>query len=527
VLFGVFVTWPQAGRMSTHVASHGDAYFSLWRLEWIARALSTDPRTLFDANIFYPARNTLAYSDAMLLEGVLGTPLLWSGVSSVLTYNLLLMGGIVGSGIGMYVLVRHLTHSTTAAIVAAAVFTMAPYRIEHFMHLELQWTMWMPLTFWAVHRAIESPSRRAGAVAGVFLWLQIVSCVYYGVFLALVTAALVALLLIAQPRRTWRALPILVFGGVIAALLTAPYLWPYVKAMRTFGGRDPVEVARYSAHAVSYLASPEQNWLWGWTMERWGDVELNLFPGLTACALGAIALTARPRRHVIVYALLAALSIALSFGAHGWLYPFLAQFVPGLNGLRSPARFGILAGATIAVLAGFGMRVLEERSRPSRRVGGLFAAALIMMAVEYANTGMRLMPLTDPSQTPLYRVVRMARPGVVAELPMPSPSTLPGREADYVFWSSAHWKPLVNGYSGYFPPEYIRTLQRMTNFPDDQSIAALRSLDVRYLVVQRAYYDPASYTALMLRAATRPELRPYGKYRGPAGEAELFLLEPQ
>ena len=84
----------------------------------------------------------------------------------------------------MFVLVRHLTGSVGAALVAAAVFTMAPYRIEHFMHLELQWTMWMPLTFWAVHRAIdEAPG--GGVLAGVFLWLQIISCVYYGVFLAI------------------------------------------------------------------------------------------------------------------------------------------------------------------------------------------------------------------------------------------------------------------------------------------------------------------------------------------------------
>ena len=53
------------------------------------------------------------------------------------------------------------------------------------MHLELQWTMWMPLTFWAVHRAV-AVSARSAPLVGVFLWLQIISCVYYGVFLAMV-----------------------------------------------------------------------------------------------------------------------------------------------------------------------------------------------------------------------------------------------------------------------------------------------------------------------------------------------------
>jgi hypothetical protein len=527
VIFTVFVTWPQAVHLSTHVAAHQDAYFSLWRLEWIAHALRTDPRTLFDGNIFYPTRNTLAYSDAMLLEGLIGAPLLWAGVSPFVVYNLLLLSAIASSGVAMFVLVRRLTGSIPGAVLSAAIFTMAPYRIEHFMHLELQWTMWMPLTLWAVHRTIEKPSWRAGALAGMFLWLQVISCVYYGVFLAMLIAALCGLVLIVDSRRTVRAVPALVIGGLIAAALTAPYAWPYVKAMRTLGGRDPDEVARYSATFLSYLASPPQNWLWGWTNPRWGNVELNLFPGVTACALGLVALAARPRRWVLVYFLLAALAVALSFGSNGSLYSWLAHWTPGLGGLRSPGRFGILTCAMIAVLAGYGTAAIEQRIASRRRMSAVLAIALLLMTIEYANRPMMLMPQGDPAQTPLYRVLRMAPPGVVAELPLPTPSTLPGWEADYVFWSSAHWKPLVNGYSGYAPVDYVRTLERMSNFPDDRSIATLRGLDVRYVIVHKAYYEPAAYTALMLRLATEPELHPYGRFAGPAGDGDLFILEPQ
>ena len=67
------------------------------------------PRTrvhLFDANIFHPETGTLAYSDATLLQGLIGAPLLWVGVSPVLVYNLLLLTGIAGSGVGMFVLAR-------------------------------------------------------------------------------------------------------------------------------------------------------------------------------------------------------------------------------------------------------------------------------------------------------------------------------------------------------------------------------------------------------------------------------------
>jgi len=122
----IFLTWPQALYLGTKVAVHNDPFFSTWRLAWIAHALRTDPHHLYDANIFYPERNTLAYSDAMLLEGAIGAPFIWAGVSPVLVYNILLLAGIVSSGVGVFVLVRYLTKNAGAALVSAAIFTLMP-----------------------------------------------------------------------------------------------------------------------------------------------------------------------------------------------------------------------------------------------------------------------------------------------------------------------------------------------------------------------------------------------------------------
>ena len=62
---------------------------------------------------------------------------------------------------------RYLTGDLDAALVSATIFTLVPYRVEHFMHLELQWTMWMPLSLWAVHRAFDRGSTRSGLWAGL------------------------------------------------------------------------------------------------------------------------------------------------------------------------------------------------------------------------------------------------------------------------------------------------------------------------------------------------------------------------
>lgn len=529
VVLTLFVTWPQCLYLGTRVAVHDDAYFSMWRLAWIAHALATDPRHLFDANIFHPARGTLALSDATLLEGVLGAPLFWTGISPIVVYNLLLLGGIAASGLAMFVLARHVIGAMAPALVAAAIFTMTPYRIEHFMHLELQWTMWIPLTFWALHRAVDEGTWRLGVLGGVFLWLQVLSSVYYGVFLAMTTAVFVVLLLASAPRRARAALPGLVGGALVAVVLTMPYALPYLSNARTLGPRPLEAVAAFSATPPDYLVSPPQNWLWGWTAAEGHGAERNLFPGALAIALAAAAAGYRPRRLVYVYSAIAALSIELSFGLNGRIYPWLLDLVGTLQGFRAPARFAILACCAIAALAGFGADALFRRlsAAGARTAKGAVAFTFILLAIEYRNTGMILTNLTydPPSVYNVQRAVRTLGPGAVVELPLPPLDKLPGLEVHYAFASIGHWYPLVNGYSGYYPPEYSQTVGRMENFPDDRSIAQLRNIGVRYLILHPHLYAGDSYASLVKRMAERPELRPYGTFPAEGGRAELFLLE--
>ena len=79
----VLMTWPQAWYLGSRVAPHGDAFLSMWRLEWITHALTTNVRHLFDGNIFYPHARTLAFTDATLLEGFLAFPFLWAHANPV------------------------------------------------------------------------------------------------------------------------------------------------------------------------------------------------------------------------------------------------------------------------------------------------------------------------------------------------------------------------------------------------------------------------------------------------------------
>ena len=524
-LVTILVTWPQARLLGSHLAAHHDAQFSIWRLGWIAHALSTQPLRLFDANIFHPALKTLAYSDATLLEGVLGAPLFWLGVSPTAVYNALLLVGFAGSGLGMFVLARRLTGDTAPALLAAIIFTVLPYRIEHFMHLELQWAMFIPLTFWALHETVERASWRWGLAAGVCIWLQLLACVYYGVFLGLTLLVFVPFVLASATRPT-RAAAAVAVAACTALVLSVPFLLPYASASGELGTRSPEEIARYSATAKNYFSVSARNIVWSWTSERWGAPELRLFPGATAVVLALVALWRRPVKPVLLYLVVAALAVELSFGPNGFLYGVLFGHVQALQGFRALSRYGAIASCAVAMLAAFGLQAVLRRCTTA----GLRATASVLVIaislVEGLNHEMWIAPADSWAIPDVYRVIRSAAPGAIVELPMPDLRRLPGLDPQYEAWSLWHWRPMVNGYSGYHPQDYLDTLLRMLSFPDEASLGRLRSHDVRYVIVHRSYYDQDTYADLMIRIARRPELKPWGAYRDVKGTADIFELLP-
>jgi hypothetical protein len=157
------------------------------------------------------------------------------------------------------------------------------------------------------------------------------------------------------------------------------------------------------------------------------------------------------------------------------------------------------------------------------------AGPIMLVAVlgsEYLNAPMNLTTVAapDPSTPDVYRMIRTFGPGVVIELPMPKLSALPGHEPQYAFWSAAHWNPLVNGYSGYYPPVYLETVTRMETFPDLPSVQRLQRLDVRYIVVHHTFYEDAERQRLLVAMASHPSLERLGTFRDPVGTASLFAL---
>jgi hypothetical protein len=516
------MTWPSVLHLGTHSVEHQDIFFNVWRMEWVRHALLTSPRDLFNGNQFYPERGVLAYSDAMMVESLIALPLLSAGLPPMLVHNLLLLGVIAASGIGMFVLARYLWGNTPAAIVAGLIFAFAPYRFSHFMHMELQWAVWMPWALWAMQRTLDTGTLRYGLLTGLFMALQLTSSIYYGLFLAVILAAIAAIQAIATGRRALRAVGALAAGAAVLAATAWVYSGPYRQASARVGLRSVEEMRNFSAVPSSYLRVPEANWLHG----RWraGSEEVGLYPGIVPVALGLIALLAmRPTRTTLAYGTGLALAVDFSLGVNGLLYPHLQYYVPIFKGLRAPSRASILFLLCLAVLAARASAAILARVPASRQTLCATAIAALIL-VEYWSAPMRL--ISYPRRARLYEVLATLPDGNVLEVPLPRLDSLPFQDARYLYSSTLHWKKLVNGYSGYYPRTYIERLIRLRAFPSASAINQMRFDKVRYVVVHEdRYVDPAEGVRTV-EALVRLGAKPLGRMDDGWYPATLIDMQP-
>ena len=523
VALTIAMTWPQAQYMGSRVYDTDDPLLSIWRVSWIAHILPISPGNLFNGNIFHPEPRTLAYSDSVLLQGFAGAPLIWSGMSRVTTYNVLLLLSMALSGWAMWRYAMHLTGDMNGSLLAGIVFAFVPYRFDHYQHLELQATIFMPLALLYLDRALASGSKRDVWVTMAMFVAQLYSCIYYAVFLATVMA-LVAI------RPLWKKTPVerraflgaFVPAAIAAVLIALPYAVTYTSNRETLGERVDRDVLLYSATMGNYLATPEFNMIHGGWARSFGQAERLLFPGLLALVLAIRSLKRIDRARLSIL-IIGATGFIISLGLHSPFYEILRAIAFPYRGLRAPARASILVFLAIAALAAFGWRGLM-RGRP-RRLAAVFtvlmAAALLM---EYRNRMEAWLTLPEqPAE--VYRWLANQPRSVVAEVPFARADQLHSiHDGLYMFNSTWHWQPIVNGYSGFFPQTFYELDENTRSFPDDPSIAYLKSRGVNLIVVHGHFMDRDQFGDMTAALLGRADVEAMAQFEESNGPDVVFRL---
>ena len=410
----VVATWPMLPELGGFVVSRLDPLYSIWAMAWQAHSLTTNPGGFFDTNIMYPIKGTLAFDELVFAEAIISAPLFLLTGNAVLSHNAQLLLTFVVAGYGMWLLVRELTRSGLAALVAGACYAFSFYRFDHLPHITLLSNEWFPFVLLAAYKLLWTGSWRWAAGLSAFFLLQALSSHY----LAFYSVILLGLFVVFHGVVEWRRFAVansfarslaaymgrflgkFVFALGIALLLMLPILVPYVRVQASYDfARGLFDVERYSNTVASFVAVYQANPLYQVIFRPFLDPgpwpwERAAFPGFVVLFLSIVAVfsawrLARARRqtsnqegtssepalgrHVAFFALVALLASFLSLGPTLQLtyapssydpnaingviplpYILLYQFVPGFQSMRVIARIDVLIALALSVLAGFG-----------------------------------------------------------------------------------------------------------------------------------------------------------------------------
>jgi hypothetical protein len=529
----IVMTWPLAPRVASGARlNYGDAEWSIWVISWVAHAISTHPRALFQANIFHPHPDALAFSEANLGGGVLGLPVWLATNNPYATYNSVLLTAFVLAFLSAWVLARYVGASPPASTIGAIGFAFSPFIFARVTHVQLMMVFGLPIALVAMHRLIDRQRIRDAVVLSVALAVQAIACAYYGIFAGL-TVGLGALYY-SWTRDHWRSLrywSLQAVAAILAVALLLPCFLPYIRLQRTTGfARQIDDAIQHSAVWGSWLSSAawSHRWLLPY-LENNGEV---LFPGVVTAGLGLLGFgyglrrhspwpatspewttptAERPRETTIFYGLVAVFAFWASFGPAAGFYRLLHATLPVFTFLRAPGRFGVLVTLALIVVGALGLTRWLDRLAPRASLAAAFAVGIVLVAELFRAP----LPLGDvPAVDPAYRLLAQMPRAPVIELPYWRERAEYPRHARYMLMSTYHWRPLVNGYSDHIPEEFRRRALTLSTFPSRSSFAILQPRGVRYAIFHVDHYAERSQARLedaLHRYA--PYLRPLNKTR--------------
>lgn len=515
LLLAVVHTWPLAlhpGRYSRN--DNGDAMLNEWILAWVEHQLPRDPRHLFEANIFYPARDVLAFSEPLIVPAIMGAPLAWAGASPVLVFNLLLLAGFALSAFAMFWVVEAWTGDALAGLLAGSVFAFNTHTLTRLAHVQAVHIYGLPLALLALERlSRRGLARDVGLLAGWVVVLAYTSGYSFVFACVMLPIALLARVQEWWPGRTRVALNV-ACAAALAALVIAPEAIPYARAARDQHMVRTIDTVKdYSATPKGYLATAGRLHFSLWSHRLFRDPIDSFFPGVAILVMAGVAVAAASRRQspaapflrgrVIMLAAIALAGFGLSLGPATPVYGWVFAIFPPMRGLRAAARFGNLFLLGIAMLGGLGLAHLR-RVRVQGYAGLWLGIAMVVIA--NAETLRAPFVYRDFTGIPGVYTLLASEPGrvVVAEQPF-FPRQAVFENAPYVLNSTAYWRPLMNGYSGYTPASYQGYADAFWSFPDARAIQAMKDAGVTHVIVHPSMFLRDAATVLQ-QVERRPDL---------------------
>ena len=475
-LLTILMTWPVCGRLSTHLIGNGDdMWVHYWNGWWVRRIIQQGGDLYYTHLLFHPTGVSLLFHNFAWFN--IGLWLLFEpALGGIAAYNLAFLIHIPLCGLSMYLLVRHLTNSTSAAFLGGIIYAFLPYRMLHANHPNVISTEGFPLLMLVLIRLVEGKHRlRDGLLGGLLIAFIGYTRWQFLVLAGIMTGGYLLYSLIWE-RERWdgRTVLAVVVMVTLAAAVMGPALYPLVREELTAGLPEEVDTANFEngkQDILTYVIPQHQHPLrplYDRVFPAFAEADLrerySAFLGHVVTVLVIVGTVKYWKKERAGFWLaLTAGSVVLALGPHLWVnqvqtgIPMPYRLVGWLKPIRllgPPRRFNVLLGLPLTVLATYGMVSFRDQLAGSgwgRRLAQpvVFACALgSLLLLDYVSI---------PTNTICARVPEFYST-LAAEAEEFALVGLPGsrKHAEtYMFYQTVHARPLASGHVSNLPPQAL------------------------------------------------------------------------
>jgi hypothetical protein len=494
-----WLTWPLASSALTSLPfvgvvpnlSYFDLYYSVWALSHESLSLVSTPALFADANIYHPAPAALFYGPAAIGALPLFAPVFLATGNPALAINVTFIIGLALTGAAMHVVVRRWTGSDLAGLVGAATVVANQWLVWGFVPTAPHWSALYCLPLIAFMAATRLESFKAALVLVPLVTLQCLTDIVY------VTPAVMGPLGVLAAfhllRRRSRAAGFRLIGAMaLAAILLVPVYRGYT-AVRA-ANPDLAKQTKWTTTEASFPAPLPARLLRGGQPFLLTPVAMGLVVlGVSALAWRRRSAAAAPPTpggwaHGALWMIVGgclALNPVVLIGGEAFVTPLarLSQWIPALHVIRVPARLGIAGLVGLGILSGVAFGEIARAIRARLRHGGVafgctFVMALVVLRLVYDAYLDNHWTFTGPGETPsayglqavpqipasFLPILESSRSPMI-ELPIGADGINPRRHALAMYHSIEHRRPILNGYSSYWPAGFVERMAEANRLP--------------------------------------------------------------
>jgi hypothetical protein len=521
-----YITWPLIFHLGDKVTGFGDEFVIAWIQNWVIHALTTNPASLFEANLYYPYHNTLAFSETFIVTSILALPLRALVGEPVATVNFTFLSSLVLLGFSVYLLCFYLTKKFFISLFSGLLIIFSPAILDYKVHLQVLSLECVPLSILFFLYFIKTQQSRYLGVSLFFLVLQTYNSIMPGYFILSSYVVILLFNLISNKKRTLNLISVKNIFLLMISIIPMTFIaLPYYSVSNQF---HYVRDIRDAIH----LAMQPEDFLYPGTATRLQNVLMSTIPtnhysqnsefkpGYLGFVFSILVIFTvwhvirnfkKNSLYLNAFFVISLVGLILSFGPTLHLgrhtihkpfpiplpYALFYYVLPGFQGFRNSGRWNMLFILCITVTIALVLnKMLENISRKKRLV--IYTLLFVGVVAEF-NFPMKFYPVPQKKDFPaVYSWLATTKPDTkIIELPIYNWNMDPFTEHEIYreYYGTIHFRKTVNGYTGFSPPPWQQLVTDMTvHFPFGKTIKELKQMDISYVIVHTDEYDACSKT---------------------------------